>query len=108
MKIDIKQLFFIHPKLRVMAVRLERDLAAEFTATSLFRINDNGVHGMLPLRGLDLSCKHSFFGLVVEDYINKRWVYDPKRPEMKCCIFHDSGQGYHLHFQVHPNTIRKD
>jgi hypothetical protein len=24
---------------------------------------------------------------------------------MKVCIFHDVGEGAHLHLQVHPNTI---
>jgi hypothetical protein len=107
MKIDIKQLMFIHPKLRVIAIRLEKEFCAEFTSTSLFRIGDHGVHGQLPLRGLDLRCRYGFLGILVQDYVNTRWQYDPKRPDMQCCLFHDTGSGFHLHLQVHPNTKRK-
>ena len=39
--------------------------------------------------------------------INNKWAYDPKRPMMDVCVFHDSGEGEHFHIQVHPNTKRK-
>jgi hypothetical protein len=35
------------------------------------------------------------------------WTYDTERPHKKCCIYHDVGQGKHIHFQVHPNTTRR-
>lgn len=106
MKLDIKQLMFIDPKLRLIAIRVEKKMGCEFTATSLYRIGDKGVHGTLPLRGLDLRCRYGFLGILIQDYINKNWQYDPKRPDMKCCLFHDTGRGLHLHIQTHPNTKR--
>lgn len=74
--------------------------------TSLYRIGDKGVHGALPLRGIDERCKDRAVGERIEQYINERWAYDPSRPGMKVCMFHDVGQGFHLHYQSHPNTKR--
>ena len=75
--------------------------------TSAFRPGDSGVHGTLKLRGLDLRCRASDLGHVAEDFINGIWSYDPERPSKKVAIFHDVGQGLHLHLQVHPNTRRR-
>jgi len=107
MKNDINQMSFIHPLLREMVSDLENSLGIEFTQTSLYRINDSGVHGQLPLRGMDLRCRDKEFGEFVCNWIDKRWLYDPFRKEMKCCIAHGSGNGYHLHFQVNPKTRRR-
>lgn len=104
MKLDIQQLEFIDSHLRSIAVDIEKHFDVEFEATSLYRIDDPGVHGTLPLRGLDLGCKNQAFGDMVADYINTKWVYDPKRPEKQCCTCHDVGGGLHLHIQTHPNT----
>ena len=43
--------------------------------------------------------------IALENAINKRFIYDPKRAKKKCCIFHDIGLGRHLHIQVHYNTF---
>ena len=107
MKIDIKQLEFIDARLRTMVTELEAELGVEFTITSLYRINDNGVHGQLPLRGLDLRCRNAELGKFVEDYVNSRWQYDPSRPSMQCCMCHTVGRGLHLHLQVHANTLAR-
>ena len=103
MRIDIEQLEFIDKKLRSMLLMLEAQFDVEFTITSLYRIGDNGVHGQLPLRGIDLRCQDEHLGRLVEDYINSIWEYDHGR-DLKCCMYHDAGSGDHLHFQVHPNT----
>lgn len=68
-----------------------------------------GVHSAIPCRGLDLrSWIYSPDKLIeIEKYINKRWIYDQTRPNMKCCIVHDVGKGNHIHLQVHPKTKRK-
>ena len=108
MKIDIGQLDFIEPKLRELAQLVEQATGLEFTVTSLYRINDSGVHGQLPLRGIDLRCKDQSIGLLVQSMVNQHWIYDPDRPDMKCCMFHDVGQGAHLHLQVHPNTVNSN
>lgn len=108
MRADVAQLTrLFHPKLQTILMDLERHFGVEFTITSLYRHGDNGVHGTIPLRGTDLSCPDRHFGNLVSLYINDLWEYDPDRPELKCCIYHESQRGrgdWHLHVQVHPDT----
>jgi len=107
MKADLNQMEFIHPLLREMTDDLEKHFGVEFTITSLYRIDDAGVHGQLPLRGIDLSCRQGSLGKLIELYINTNWNYDPTRNGMRCCMWHSTPGGVkHLHLQVHPNTIR--
>lgn len=73
--------------------------------TSAFRQGDKGVHGQMPLRGLDLRCRDMLMGNHIADWVNARWQYDPERPEKECALCHDTGRGLHLHFQSHPNTV---
>lgn len=108
MNIDYQQLEFIHPVLRELVHDVEVNTGFEFTITSLYRLNDAGNHGTLPLRAMDLRCRKTTFGASIEEYVNDEWIYDPERPNMKCCIIHDTGHGLHFHFQVHPNTRRTD
>jgi hypothetical protein len=105
MRIDIMQLEFIDLKLRKLVVSIESYLGDEQTITSLYRIGDNGVHGTLPLRGLDLRCKDDELGEKIERYVNSHYVYDPKQPDKNCCLYHNVGRGKHIHLQVHDNTI---
>lgn len=107
MKIDLSQLEFINPILREMALSVEGHFGVEFTVTSLYRIDDNGVHGQLPLRGIDLSCHDRDLGESVENYVNSIYQYDPNRLSKKCCMYHDAGSGHHIHLQVHQNTALK-
>ena len=107
MKIDIGQLEFIDKTLRLILVGLESDTGMEFTITSLFRMNDNGVHGQLPLRGTDLRVRYAAAGRVLESQINSNWSYDRDRPDKKCAYLHGDGANLHLHIQVHPNTRRR-
>ena len=44
MNIDFKQLKFVHLKLRELLAFVEDETGFDFTSTSLYRINDNGVH----------------------------------------------------------------
>jgi hypothetical protein len=104
MRIDLSQLDFIEPLLRDIVIGLEKKYGVEFMITSLYRIGDKGVHGQLPLRGIDLRCWDKSLGEMIEEEINTLYVYDPERPNMSVCMFHDIGQGAHLHLQVHPNT----
>ena len=107
MKIDIMQLEFIDKNLRLIATEAGTHFGVEFAITSLYRISDNGVHGTLPLRGLDMRCKDKDLGLLVSKHINSRWIYDSKRPRKVCCVFHDAGSGFHLHIQVCNKTKRR-
>lgn len=102
MRIDIKQLEFVHSTLRSLLVWLEKETGLEFTITSLYRIGDKGVHGTLPLRGADLHMPSVVIGEQIEQLINTYWRYDHDRPEKDCAIFH--GDPLHLHLQVHENT----
>ena len=104
MKIDILQLEFIDKTLRELAVWIEAETGMEFTDTSIYRIGDNGVHGTLPVRGIDLRCRSKEIGLSIEALINRAWMYDPGRLGKKCCYLHGDGSNLHLHLQVHPKT----
>lgn len=108
MHIDIDQLYFIDPKLRQLVAWLESRTGFQFTITSMYRINDTGPHGTMPLRAIDLRCREGQVGFALEMFINGSWQYDPDRPGKQCALFHDNGKGEHLHLQVHPNTVRKD
>ena len=107
MRIDIGQLEFINKTLRVILLWVEKETGFEFTITSLYRMNDIGVHGQLPLRGTDLRVRDLMSGKVLEELVNDKWTYDPTRPDKKCAYLHGSGANLHLHLQVHPNTVRK-
>lgn len=105
MKSDIGQLEYVHPKLRNLITWLESATGFEFTETSRFRMNDeDGVHGTLPVRGIDLRCRSLEIGIAIEAFINKNWTYDPKRLGKKCCFLHGHDSNLHFHLQVHPNT----
>jgi len=104
MKSDIKQLEYVHPKLRKLIVWLEDTTGLEFTETSRFRIDDDGVHGTLPVRGIDLRCRITTIGKSIEDLINTAWLYDHTRLNKRCAYLHGKGRNLHLHIQVHPNT----
>jgi len=106
MLIDIKNLEFIDKRLRDMGTSFEEETGLTLTITSLYRMDDNGVHGTLKLRGIDYRMRSRIIGKAAEKYINDRWIYDPNRPEMKCAVLHDAGNGLHLHTQVSNYTIK--
>lgn len=107
MKIDIAQLVFIDKRLRAILLSIELQTGVEFTITSLYRIEDTGVHGTLPLRGTDLRCRNKEVGKEIERLINEKWMYDHKRPNKQCAVLHGAGTNLHLHIQVHSNTNRR-
>lgn len=104
MKIDILNLKFIDSKIARLCVWLEEELGFEFTITSIYRDGDKGVHGTIPVRGIDLRLRNYNIATQVVNLINSHWLYDEKRPVMKCAMFHNVGSGHHIHLQVHPNT----
>lgn len=112
MRIDLPNLEFINAKLRAMALEaatlIKETTGEEAVVTSLFRIGDKGVHGQLPLRAIDLRCDDAVVGTAIAGKINAVWSYDPNRRWMSCVMYHDVGQGPHLHLQVHPNTVRAE
>lgn len=96
----------LHEKFKPIYAYLQYLLGSP-VITSAYRPGDNGVHGTWPVRGLDVRCRSAGLGQALEDLINSRWQYDPKRPELKVAIYHDVGSGPHLHIQVHKNTKRR-
>lgn len=80
--------------------------------TESFRVklHPGDLHGTDPVRADDLRewayPKH--LAQEIEADINKRWIYDPSRPHMKCAWIHKNRKtkGVHFHIQTHPNTQR--
>ena len=107
MKINIIGLAFIDKRLRQIAHFAENLTGWEPTVTSLYRMDDAGVHGQLPLRGIDLRMRNIEIGKRIAVIVNERWQYDFNRPDMKCAIIHGIGAKLHLHLQTHPNTRRR-
>lgn len=106
MKTDYKQQMFRHPKMRELLEWLEEETGVEFIETSSRRINDKGVHGTDPCRGVDLRMRDKSLGTIIELKINREWIYDPARTCKKCAMLHGKGGNMHLHLQVHDNTVR--
>ncbi len=105
--LDLEQLEFIDENLRDMVLEAQKKVGMVFTVTSLYRIGDQGVHGQLPLRGIDVRVRSRAIAQEVAHLVNAFWTYDPDRPEKQCCIAHGKGGNFHLHFQTHPKTIRE-
>jgi hypothetical protein len=108
LNIDVRQISFIDSRLRDLLLWLATETNYIYTITSMYRIGDCGVHGTIPLRGIDLRCRDKENGEYVASVINEAWVYDPERPKYKCCVLHGKGAALHLHLQVHANTRRRD
>ena len=104
MKIDIKQILFLHPRLRELLQWVEEATGLEPTITSLYRIGDPGVHGCLPVRGADIRCRDKNLGLKIVRLVDLNWSYDKKRPNISCALLHGEGWNLHIHLQVHDMT----
>ena len=98
MKIDIKQLEFIHTTLRDVLRWVEVETGIEFTI-------DDVRHG-LPLRRICLSISDGTAGIQIEKFINDHWSYDPTRPNLKCCSLEGSGFGIYLSVRTNSRTRR--
>ena len=75
--------------------------------TDGYRPDDKGVHGTIPCRGIDLRDTYGD-PKYVETEVNRRWIYDPARLHKNCAVYHDTGKGWHLHIQTHPNTRKRE
>ena len=82
-----------HPNLVVLVNWVfERGLLKTITCAFEERKKPS-VHSTEPYRGLDCRSRGIKNPQGVCDEINGRWIYDPKRPEYKCAIHHDTGRG---------------
>ena len=97
----------LHSILEEIVIELEA-VAGPGLYTSAYRPGDEGVHGQMPVRGIDRRCRNAAIGNAIKEWINRKWEYDPDRPDMSCCIFHKVDEyGWHLHIQCHQNTRRR-
>jgi hypothetical protein len=78
------------------------------TITESFRkqLHKNDLHGVTPLRAIDIRSWEFPNPQSVADEVNKVWIYDPQRPNKKVVVYHENRMtvGKHFHIQVHPNT----
>ncbi len=93
-----------------LLIQILCDAAKDFglVITSLYRENDDGVHGHM--RGADIRtwCYSKGTAKKLLDSINEQWSYDHTRPSKKCAMIHKVVNGaIHMHLQVHPNTMRR-
>jgi len=106
--IQIKDLDVLNldDKLREIVFAAMRNLDP-VVITSAYRHGDAGCHGTQPLRAIDLRCHDELYGHSLAEVINDAWEYDHERLHKRVAIYHDVGQGAHLHLQSHPNTRRR-
>jgi len=67
----------------------------------------NDLHGTIPVRAKDIRSWCYKDPVAICKAINDKWVYDPARPEKVVALYHNSGQGDHIHLQVHHNTEKR-
>lgn len=106
-------------------------LEPNITITQGYRLkrHPHDLHGTDPVRAIDGGIKEIKDPQALADRINQHWTYDPDRPIMKCALYHarcpmcgtdhqadaygatcmecnlDITDHWHIHFQVHPNTV---
>ncbi len=101
-----------HPILIDVLIWVSQLKKMEMIVTSDFRdkrihANDPAIHGTNPLRAIDLRSWTMRNPDLTKDKINSVWVYDPSRPKLQVCVYHDIGKGYHFHLQVCDNTKQR-
>ena len=64
MLIDETDLEFIHTHLRMIVLEINIEFGMQ-TITSLYRPGDDGVHGAIPLRALDVRCRNDEMGKAI-------------------------------------------
>jgi|TARA_R100001530_G_scaffold135833_1_gene114120 hypothetical protein len=98
-----------HPNLLELELWIQ-ERYGERVCTSAFRsapihAKDSSIHRTDPLRAKDYRSRDMSDPELIADDINEHWEYDPRRPgKYKVCKYHDTGQGWHFHIQVHSNT----
>jgi|APSaa5957512622_1039677.scaffolds.fasta_scaffold146787_2 hypothetical protein len=71
------------------------------------KMHRNDLHGVRPVRAIDLTEWVYLEPKEIERWINDNWVYDYERPTMRVALLHKTKTGVlHFHIQVHQNTRR--
>lgn len=81
------------------------------TITESFRHmrHPNDLHGVKPVRAIDIRSWDYADPQAIAERVNEVWQYDPDRPWMQVCVYHESKPGaddWHFHVQVHQKTRR--
>ncbi len=96
-----------HPRLVDVLAWVCGNAPGDVIITSGYRPGDPGVHGAQPCRAVDIRSWVFADPAAFADRINTAWIYDPRRPQYRVCLYHDVGRGPHLHLQAHPNTTKR-
>jgi len=98
-----------HPLLITINCEVAEEFGIFITDAWRESTHPGDVHATKPGRGMDLRVR--VYGTLerakqIEAWINMRWEYDFRRPEMKVAIIHGEGDNKHLHIQICQNTRR--
>ena len=107
-----------HPILVDVLIWVSKLKKMEMIVTSDFRDkrihkDDPAIHGTNPLRAIDLRSWTMRNPDLIRDKINSVWLYDPHRPRLQVCVFHQvtkfngESSGIHFHLQVCDNTKQR-
>ena len=98
---------FLHPRMFDLVKWILPWFPPPFLITSAWRPDDPGIHGIFPLRALDVRSRHLQDPIITQviDEINSHWEYG--KAGKLVCIHHDIGLGEHFHLQVRDETIGK-
>ena len=101
--------WIFHSKLRKLIYWL-LGWCENITITEGYRepLHPGDVHSTKPVRAIDIRSWRLKDPQAVADKINKHWIYDPNRPEMRCCVYGDDKHKDHFHIQVHRRTEFKE
>ena len=96
--------------LTVIVIEIATEFGIVITEGSRPARHDGDLHATHPVMAVDARswCYPKETQQRILDYVNSRWLYDPKRPYKKILVLHKTKHGvYHFHIQTHPGTIRK-
>lgn len=105
--------FKLHPILREILSKIDSvsttlfDKEIFITSTYRPKGEDSGVHAVwrgTDLRTVDYYTKNQIDILMF--ILNNLYVYDISRPQYQVALYHKvEGSAYHIHLQVHDNTV---
>ncbi len=98
-----------HPILINIICAVAKEFGIMITESYREKRHSNDLHGVLPVQANDLRtwCYPNNKAHNIEKWINNKWEYDSRWPEMKVARIHDSGKGVHFHIQCHHRTRRR-
>lgn len=95
-----------HPKLRKIVEWLCKYKEHVVITCGYEKRNYASTHSVIPLRAIDIRSWIYRDPAELCTIINNIWIYDPNRPAKLCAMYHDSGSGFHIHIQIHEDTVR--